>query len=82
MEEDLIPPTLGDMAPTVKRNRHGKLLTRPRQRLHTVGMDIGYGSGTSPGGHRYALTLVDFSSRHTLVYGLPSKSGRDVVGDV
>jgi hypothetical protein len=36
------PLSIGDMA-TINRDRHGKLLSRPRHALHTVSMDIGYG---------------------------------------
>jgi hypothetical protein len=57
------PSTVGDFA-TIRRNKHGKLLDQPTCSLHTVGMDIGYGEGTSPGGFKYALTLVDYSTRH------------------
>jgi transposase InsO family protein len=64
---------------TINRNRHGKLLDRPKTTLHTVGMDIGYGEGTSPGGYKYALTLVDFATRHTWVYGLRTKSSECII---
>jgi hypothetical protein len=43
------PSTIGDFA-TIRRNNHGKLLDQPLRALHTVGMDIGYGEGTSPRG--------------------------------
>ena len=72
------PLTIGDMT-TINRNRSGRLLDRPKARLHTVGMDIGYGDGTSPGGYRYALTLVDLATRHTWTYGLKTKSHRCVI---
>jgi hypothetical protein len=42
-------------------------------------MDIGYGTGTSPGGHKFALTLVDFCTRHTWTYGLKSKTAESVI---
>lgn len=38
--------------------------------LTTVGMDIGCGEGTSPGGHKYALTLVNLATVHVWVYVL------------
>ena len=72
------PLSIGDMA-TINCNRHGKLLSRPRHSLHTVGMDIGYGKGTSPGGHKYALTLVDLATRHTWVYGLRTKGADSII---
>jgi hypothetical protein len=77
IHEGAPPLTIGDMA-TINQNKHGKLLERPKQALHTVGMDIGYGDGTSPGGYKYALTLVDFATRHTWVYGLRTKRLRSV----
>jgi hypothetical protein len=58
------PTTLGDIT-TITGNNHGKLLQRPSHALHTVGMDIGYGEGTSSGGYKYALTLVDYATRYT-----------------
>jgi transposase InsO family protein len=72
------PLTIGDMA-TIPRNNHGKLLRHPSKALHTVGMDIGYGEGTSPGGFKYALTLVDLATRHTWVYGLKTKSAPSII---
>jgi hypothetical protein len=72
------PLTIGDMA-TINRNRHGKLLNRPEKALTTVGMDISYGEGISPGGHKYALTLVDLATKHTWVYGLRTKSAECVI---
>jgi hypothetical protein len=72
------PTTLGDFA-TIKRNRHGDLLDRPTTTLHTVGMDIGYGDGISPGGYKFALTLVDYCTRHVWVYGLKTKSAEHVI---
>ena len=77
--EEADSPIVNEDFTTVKRNRHGKLLARPTQRLHAVGMDIGHGPETSPGGHRHALTLVDFCTRHTWVYGMPNKSGSAVI---
>jgi hypothetical protein len=43
-----VSPTMsiGDVT-TIKRNDHGKLRECPPSTLHTVGMDIGYGPGTS-----------------------------------
>lgn len=42
-------------------------------------MDIGYGKGTSPGGHKYALTLFDLTTRHVWVYGLKTKGAESVM---
>jgi hypothetical protein len=73
-----LPLTIGNMA-TINRNRSGKLLSRPAQALTTVGMDIGYGKGTSPGGHKYALTLIDLTTCHVWVYGLRTKGADSVI---
>jgi hypothetical protein len=73
------PMTLGDVT-AIARNPRGKLLQRPTNTLHTVGMDIGYGEGTSPGGYKYALTLVvDFASCYTWTYGLKNKTAESVI---
>jgi hypothetical protein len=72
------PTTLGDIT-TISRNQKGKLLSRPPTSLHTVGMDIGYGEGTSPGGYKYALTLVDYAMRYTWTYGLKNKTAESVI---
>jgi hypothetical protein len=72
------PSTVGDFA-TIRPNKHGKLLDRPTRSLHTVGMYIGYGEGTSPGGFKYALTLVDYSTRHCWTYGLKTKTAESLI---
>jgi hypothetical protein len=72
------PSTIGDFA-TIRQNNHEKLLDRPLRALHTVGMDIGYGEGTSPGGYKYALTLVDYSTRHCWTYGLKTKTAESLI---
>jgi hypothetical protein len=72
------PLTIGDMA-TINRNNHGKLLNRPKTALHTVGMDVGHGEGTSPGGHKHALTLVDFATCHAWVHGLRTKTASCII---
>jgi hypothetical protein len=65
---------------TINRNKHGKLLSRPTKALHTVSMYIRYyGEGTSPGGHKYALTLVNLATRHTWVYGMRTKTSDSVI---
>jgi hypothetical protein len=42
-------------------------------------MDIGYGEGTSSGGYKYILTLVDCTTRYTWSYGLKNKSAESVI---
>jgi hypothetical protein len=63
----------------VASSRIGNYSNRPAKALTTIGMDIGYGKGISPGGHKYALTLVDLATKHTWVYGLRTKSAKCVI---
>jgi hypothetical protein len=62
----------------IKRGRKGKSLQRPKTALDVVGMDIGYGDGTSPGGFKYTLLLVDRTTRNTWVYGLRDMTGSTI----
>jgi hypothetical protein len=71
-------PTIGDMV-NLKRGPRGKLLERPNHKLHTIGMDIGYGDGKSPGGFTHCLMLVDLATRHAWTYGLANTSGTSIV---
>ena len=41
-------------------------------------MDIGYGEGTSYGGSKQVLVLVDQCTSNSFVYGMQSASGGDV----
>ena len=41
-------------------------------------MDISYGNGPSPGGFKYCLLLVDYCTRYSWLYGLPSLSSDDL----
>lgn len=79
VSHDADPPlSIGDMA-TITRNRSGKLLSCPTAALTTVGINIGYGEGTSPGGHKHALTLVDLATHHVWIYGLRKKGAESVI---
>ena len=68
------PPSIGDFV-TIKQGKHGSTVPRPKNALHTVGADIGHGDGTSPGGYRYCLMLVDLSTPYAWCYGLPDLTG-------
>ena len=63
----------------LKRGSKGKLLERPKHKLHTVGMDIGYGDGKSPGGFTHCLVIVDLATRHAWTYGLANTSSTSIV---
>jgi hypothetical protein len=54
----------------IKRGPCRHLLEQPKHKLHTVGMDIGYGDGKSPGGFTHCLVIIDLATRHAWTYGL------------
>ena len=62
----------------IQRGRKGKSLTRPKTALDVIGMDIGYGDGTSLGGFKYTLLLVDRTTHKTWVYGLCDMNGSTI----
>ena len=72
-----IPRSIGDFV-NAKRKRRGKRSSKPA-RGHTICIDIGYGCGTSPGGHRYCLFVVDKATTQCWVYGLRDLSGSTLV---
>jgi hypothetical protein len=63
----------------MKRGVGGGPVTRPPRALHTVGIDIGYGDGKSPGGYQYCLFLVDLVTCYTWTYGLSDLSGDTII---
>eukprot|EP00804_Cyclotella_cryptica_P030371 CCRYP_011900-RA/>CCRYP_011900-RA protein AED:0.20 eAED:-0.11 QI:0/0/0/1/1/1/3/0/1923 len=68
------PPTIGDFA-TLTNPPRGKPLTRRRQFLDKVHMDIVFGDCLSLGGYKYALLLVDVATRYSWIFGLQSLTG-------
>eukprot|EP00804_Cyclotella_cryptica_P026709 CCRYP_007942-RA/>CCRYP_007942-RA protein AED:0.35 eAED:0.34 QI:0/0/0/0.66/0.5/0.33/3/0/1904 len=68
------PPTLGDFA-TITNPPRGKPLTKRRQFLDKVHMDIVFGDCLSLGGYKYALLLVDVATRYSWIFGLQSLTG-------
>ena len=71
-----IPLSVGNFT-NIKRSKRGKRSKVPRPG-HTLCMDIGFGDGISPGGHRYCLVVVDAGSRACWCYGLRDLSGSTV----
>ncbi|MGL5814516.1 MAG: hypothetical protein ACRCYW_14455, partial [Aeromonas sp.] len=67
------PISIGDLV-NIRRNRRGKKAQIPPPG-HTICVDMGYGDGVSPGGHQYALVIIDAGSRQCWSYGLRDKSG-------
>eukprot|EP00804_Cyclotella_cryptica_P016077 CCRYP_004202-RA/>CCRYP_004202-RA protein AED:0.18 eAED:-0.12 QI:0/0/0/1/0.5/0.33/3/0/1917 len=65
------PPTIGDFA-TITNPPRGKPLTKRRQFLDKVHMDIVFGDCLSLGGFKYALLLVDVATRYSWIFGLQS----------
>eukprot|EP00957_Ditylum_brightwellii_P176208 13417498-Ditylum_brightwellii.AAC.1 len=60
------------MATMPKRNRNTTLLQKPTTFGEVVHFDIVYGAGTSIGGYRYTLWLVDRATRYIFEYPLKS----------
>ena len=54
----------GKAATLPKRRRNKKSNTKPTKIGHTIHYDIGHGTGTSIGGVKYVLVLVDKRSHH------------------
>jgi hypothetical protein len=71
------PMSIGDTV-TMKRGRKGGPVARPLRARHTIGVDIGFGDGTSPGGYNYCLFMVDLATRHTWTYGLSDLTGDSI----
>ena len=53
-----------------KGNRNRKSKTKATGVGHTIHYDIGHGTGTSIGGVKYVLVLLDKSTKHLYEYGL------------
>ena len=62
-------PSIGDFV-NIKRGARGGKISPVTTANHTIGVDIGYGDGTSPGGYKYCLILTCLSTKLTWVYGL------------
>ena len=77
VDDDQHIPTVGELVNRKrgKRRRKGSKATVP---LEVVGMDIGYGDGTSYGGSKYVLVLVDQCTTNSFSYGMQGSSRGDV----
>jgi hypothetical protein len=67
------PLSIGNFV-NLKRGRRGRKAKVPPPG-HTICVDIAFGDGISPGGHRFALIVVDAGSRQCWCYGLRDLSG-------
>ena len=66
-------PMLGEMSSQAKE-KWEKKLNHSKQPLGLLGMDIGYGNGTSPGGVKYTLMLMDDATKQVWIYRLHNTS--------
>lgn len=64
-----VPLTLGSVSNQRRRHR-GKESSRPHGAGHTICADVGCGDGTSLGGHRCCLVLVDKATCFSWTHGL------------
>ena len=69
--------SIGDCVNIKRGNRGGKIAPVTTAN-HTIGVDIGYGDGTSPGGYKYCLLLTCLSTKATWVYGLTDLKGSTI----
>ncbi len=63
----------------IKRTRRKGKVNHPDQPGHTIAFDIGYGTGISPGGHRYCITFIDKMSKNKWFYGLRDLKGETLL---
>jgi hypothetical protein len=73
-----LPPTLGAFA-TIPNPPAGKTIRKHRRYLDKVHMDIIFGDCVALGGYRYALILVDVSTRNCWMYGLSSLTSNHII---
>ena len=73
-----LPPTIGDFA-TIVNPPKGKPLRKRRKFLDKFHMDIVFGDCVALGNFRYALLLVDVSTRYAWLYGLESLTSNEVI---
>ena len=69
--------SIGDCV-NIKRGARGGKISPITTANHTIGVDIGYGDGTSPGGYKYCLILTCLSTKLTWVYGLTDLKGSTI----
>jgi transposase InsO family protein len=62
----------------MKRGNRGGPAQCQTKAGHTVGVNIGFDDGTSPGGYKYCLFLVDLATRYTWTYGLSDLTGDSI----
>ena len=72
------PPTIGDFVNKRKGKRNEQSRKIPRVGL-VLQMDIGYGDGISPGGHKCGLLTVDRGSHQHWFWGLRDLKGSNIV---
>ena len=76
-KSESVPLSIGDVI-NIKRGKRGGKIDRFPLRNHTVGADLGYGDGKSPGGFKYCLFLTCLGTKATFVYGLRDLKGETI----
>ena len=71
------PLSIGDFV-NIKRGKRSRRKSKIPRPGHTICVDIGFGDGISPGGHKYCLVVVDAGSRMCWCYGLRDLSGSTI----
>ena len=71
------PLSIGDVV-NIKRGKRGGKIQKIAHANHTIGADIGYGDGTSPGGYKYCLFLTCLSTKQCFIYGLRDLKGATI----
>ena len=77
VDNDQEIPTIGELV-NRKRGKRRQKVSNATVPLEVVGMDIGYGEGTSYSGSKYVLVLVDQCTSNSFTYGMQGASGGDV----
>ena len=77
----LLPFEIGSFA-TISNPEKGKLIKKRRQFLDKFHMYIVFVDCVALGGHRYALLLVDVTTRYCWLYGMLYLSSTSITSDL
>lgn len=76
-----LPATLGDYT-TINKPDKGKPLTKQRNYLDKIHMDIVFGDCLGLGGYRYALLLVDVATRYYWIFGMQALTFNEIISSL
>ncbi len=79
MDGGEFPPSLGSFAMIPKANCGGPIDRTKYKFLNAVHMDIAFGDCLSIGGFRYALILVDHTTRYNWTFGLKTLTSDSIL---